>query len=72
MSGKATYQVKDLRLTQATEAWIEAELTKNPSLTAQEIVRSRLHLMALGEIRSATVLIGIAARRGIRGDGEGQ
>lgn len=66
---KATYQVKSLLLTEATEAWLEAEQAKNPTLSPQEIIRIRLHEIALGEIRSATVLLGIAARLGIRSDG---
>jgi hypothetical protein len=70
VSEKATYQLKSLLLTAATEAWLEAELAKNPTLTPQEILRSRLHSMALGEIRNATVLVGIAARRGIRSEDE--
>jgi hypothetical protein len=71
VSEKGTYQLKSLRFTQATEAWIESELAKNPTLTVHEVVRNAMHQLALGEIRRATVLTGIAARRGIRGDGEG-
>jgi hypothetical protein len=68
---KAKWHVKDMLLTEATEVWIEAELAKNPTLTAQEILRNRLHSMALGEIRNATVLAGVAARRKIFMDGDG-
>lgn len=67
---KATYQLKSLLLTEATEAWLEAEQVKHPELKPQEILRNRLHEMALRDIRSASVLMGIAARRGIRGEGE--
>lgn len=68
---KAKYQLKQLKLTEATEAWLEAECAKHPHLTPQQIVRDRLHQLALKEIQGATVLAGIAARRGIRGDGGG-
>lgn len=68
---KADFDIKRLKLTEATQAWLEAEVAKHPEKTPQEIVRDRLHSFALREIRSATVLSGIAARRGIRGDEEG-
>lgn len=70
--GKATYQVKQLKLTEATEAWLEAECAKHPEKTPQQILRDRLHELALNEIHGATVLTGIVARRGIRGDGWGR
>lgn len=72
---KASYQVKQLKLTEATEAWLEAECAKHPKLTPQQILRDRLHALAVREIHGATVLTGIVARRGItgiRGDGGGQ
>lgn len=69
---KANYQVKQLKLTECTEAWLEAEVAKNPQKTPQQILRERLHEIALREIHGATVLTGIVARRGIRGDGGGQ
>lgn len=71
MSDKADFDLKRLKLTEETQAWLEAErvkLNKKP----QEIVRDRLHEIALGEIDSATVLVGIVHRRGIRGAGGGQ
>ena len=70
MSDKATYQLKSLLLTEATEAWLEAEGIKHPELKPQEIIRDRLHQIAMADIRAATVLSGIVARRGIRSDGE--
>jgi hypothetical protein len=63
---KADHDLKRLKITEATRAWLEAEQAKHPELTAQEIVRDRLHAIALKEIHAATVLSGIAARRGIR------
>lgn len=68
---KASYQVKQLKLTEATEAWLESECAKHPELKPQQILRDRLHQFALNEIHGATVLTGIVARRGIRGDGGG-
>lgn len=68
---KATYQVKDIKLTEATEDWLEAECIKHPQMTAQEILRGRLHEIALKDIHAAKVLAGIVSRRGIRGDGGG-
>lgn len=68
---KATYQVKQLKLTEATEAWLESECAKHPEKKAQQILRECLHEMALKEIHGATVLTGIVARRGIRGDDGG-
>ena len=65
---KATYQVKDIKVTDATEDWLEAECIKHPEMTAQEILRNRLHDMALKEIQAAKVLAGIVSRREIRGD----
>lgn len=64
---KAKYQLKQLKLTEATEAWLEAECAKHPELKPQQIVRETLHKMALKEIQGATVLTGIVARRGIAG-----
>jgi hypothetical protein len=71
---KANYQVKQLKLTEATEAWIESELASSDELekrTAQSLIRDELHKLALRKLRKASVLVGIAARRGIRGDGGG-
>jgi len=68
---KATYQVKDIKLTEAAEDWLEAECIKHPEMTAQEIVRGKLHEIALKEIHAAKVLSGIVSRREIRGDGGG-
>lgn len=69
MSKKATYQVKDIKLTDATEDWLEAELVKHPELSAQQIVRDKMHEIAAKEIHAAKVLTGIVSRREIRGDG---
>lgn len=69
---KATYDLKRLKFTELGEAWIEAECAKNPHLTPQEIVRKAIHELALRELQGASVFVGIAARRGIRGDGGGQ
>lgn len=69
---KATYQVKDIKLTEATEDWLEAEHAKHPELSVQEIVRAKLHEFALKEIHAAKVLSGIVSRREIRGDSGGR
>lgn len=69
---KATFDIKRLKLTAETDAWLERECALHPEKSAQEIVRDRLHAMALKEIQGANVLVGICARRGIRGDGGGQ
>jgi hypothetical protein len=68
---KTPFDLKRLKLTETTQAWIEAELADTPEKTAQEIVRDELHSMALRTLRKATVFTGIAARRGIRGDDGG-
>lgn len=68
---KASYQIKQLKLTAATEAWLEAECAMHPELTPQQILRDCLHTMALKKIQGANVLTGVAARLGIRGDGGG-
>lgn len=65
---KATYQIKDIKVTEATEDWLEAECIKHPNLTAQEIIRGRLHVIAVQEIHAAKLLAGIVSRREIRGD----
>jgi hypothetical protein len=69
---KAEFDLKRLKLTEATQAWIEAECAINPAKTPQEIVRSVLHEIALEKLRGASVFVGVAARRGIRGDDEGR
>jgi hypothetical protein len=69
VSQKAVHQVKDIKVTDATKDWLEAECIKHPELTAQEIIRKRLHEIALKEIEAAKVLIGVVSRREIRGDG---
>ncbi len=68
---KATYQVKDIKLTSETEAWLEAECEKHPEKTAQQIIREQLHVIALRDIHAAKVLVGIVSRREIRGDDGG-
>lgn len=68
---KATWQLKDIKLTEATEDWLEAERAKHPELSPQQIIRERLHSMALKEIHAAKVLAGIVSRREIRGEGGG-
>jgi hypothetical protein len=68
---KAKYQVKQLKLTEHTQAWLEAECAKHPEKKPQQILRERLHEIAMREIHGATVLNGIVARLGIRGDGGG-
>jgi hypothetical protein len=68
---KATYQLKDIKLTGATEAWLEAECEKHPEKTPQQIVREKLDEIALRDIHAAKVLVGIISRREFRGDGGG-
>jgi len=72
MSGKAEFDLKRLKLTDASKAWLEAECQLNPGKSPQEIVRAVLHEIALEKLRGASVFVGVAARRGIRGDGGGQ
>lgn len=69
---KTPFDLKRLKLTEAAQAWIEAECAMHPGKTAQEIVRDTLHELALERLKGASVFVGIAARRGIRGDGGGQ
>lgn len=69
---KAGFDIKRLKLTEATQAWIERERLMQPNKSAQEIIRERLHNIAVKEIQGATVLVGICARLGIRGDDGGQ
>jgi len=71
VSTKGSWHVKGLLFTEATQAWIEAERIKHPNLSAQEIIRNRLHEMAINDIRHATVLSGIAAQKKIRIDEDG-
>lgn len=68
---KATYQIKDIKLTEETEDWLESECAKHPEKTPQQIVRERLHEIALKDIRAAKVLVGIVSRRENRGDSGG-
>lgn len=65
MTDKGTWQVKALLLTEATEVWVEAQQLKHPERSPQEILRLRLHEIASQEIRDATVLNRLAARRGL-------
>jgi hypothetical protein len=71
LMSKTPFDLKRLKLTDAAQAWIEWR-AKASGKTPQEVVRDELHAMALKQIHEATLLSGIAATRGIRGDGGGQ
>jgi ATP phosphoribosyltransferase regulatory subunit HisZ len=67
---KADADLKRLRISKATRAWLQAEATTT-NLSQQEIVRAVLHEIALKKIRAAKVLAALATDAGHERDDEG-
>lgn len=63
--------LKRLRISPETRAWLQAEATSSGK-SQQEIVRAVLHEMALKKIHAAKLLAALATAEGHMRDAEGQ
>jgi hypothetical protein len=59
--------IKRLKITPETAAWLEAQWRRNPSRSKQEILRDALHDLAIVEIHAARLLTALSPAEGQTG-----